>query len=71
MTDNTPTVKTTTSFIDQVKAQAQHEINKELSEKAVKLMKSKYKELKAAKTIVANLERELLDLEARINDGNF
>ena len=50
---------------------AKAEIAKEQSEKAVKLLKDKLRELEKAKTIVANINREILDLEQQIEDGNI
>ncbi len=50
---------------------AHREIAEENQKKAVKVLKSKLRELEEAKTIVANVEREIVDLEQRIKDGNL
>ena len=52
-----------------IKEEAQKEIIEEITGKAVKLLKSKYRELESAKQIVANIEREVTDLEMSIEDG--
>jgi len=56
--------------INKVKADALAEVRKEREEDAKKRIKAKLKELDQAKTIVANLDRELTDLYASISDGN-
>lgn len=53
-----------------IREQAEAEVALELQEKGVKKLKAKLKELAAAKAIVANLEREIDDLEEEINQGN-
>lgn len=49
---------------------AKEEVAKESLEKSVKTLKHKLRELKAAKTVVANIEREIVDLEDAITQGN-
>ena len=53
-----------------VRERAEAEVRIETEEKAVKLLKAKLKELHAAETIVANLKREIDDLELEIEQGN-
>lgn len=53
----------------EIKELAQKEIKEQRTKEAVKLLKSKYSELEAAKQIVSNIEREVLDLEMSIEDG--
>ena len=53
-----------------VLAKAYAEIEKEDVEKAVKLLKSKLREKKEAETVLRNVEREIKDLELRIEQGN-
>lgn len=50
---------------------AEAEIAKEKAEKAVELLKEKFRQLDKAKTIVANIEREIEDLEQQIEDGDI
>lgn len=50
---------------------ARNEIAEEQQKKAVELLKSKLRELAAAETVVANITREIEDLEARIEQGNI
>ena len=52
-------------------AAAKREIQEENQKKAVKLLKEKYRELEAAKTVVSNVEREIEDLEMKIEHGNI
>lgn len=70
MNDKVSNITGTPSLKD-IKAQAQAEVNKELSAKAVAALKGKYRELDSAKKIVANIERAIADLEASIEDGSF
>ena len=58
------------SVLDRVRAQAQNEVAQELTVKLVKQYKAKLRELSAAKTVVANIEREIKDLELAIEHGN-
>ncbi len=46
------------------------ELEEEQKEKSVKLLKDKLLQLRKAQQVVSNLEREVEDLEQRINDGN-
>lgn len=50
--------------------QAQKELEKEQFEDAVAKMKNKLNELSKARKIVENLEREVDDLEKRIEEGS-
>lgn len=49
---------------------AKEEIAAEEAKHAVTLLKDKMRELHKAQTIVANIEREMADLEQQIEDGN-
>jgi hypothetical protein len=49
---------------------AQEEIEKEDSAKAVELLKKKLKEKKIAELALKNIEREIEDLNDRINQGD-
>jgi len=49
---------------------AKEEVEKEALEKSVKTLKNKLRELKAAETVVSNIEREIEDLEEAISQGN-
>jgi len=51
-------------------ARARQEVDEEKMTKSVAALKAKLKELDAAKTVVANIEREIADLELRIEQGN-
>ena len=51
--------------------QARKEFAEEKQKKAVKLLKEKFVALDAAETVVANLEREIVDLEEAIKQGNI
>lgn len=57
--------------IKKVKDEARAEIAKEKGEKAKTALVKKLRDLDAAKRIVANIEREVEDLEASIADGSF
>ncbi len=50
--------------------QAQAELDAEQRSKDVKTLKEKLRALAAAKVVVANLEREITDIEAAIAQGN-
>lgn len=50
---------------------ARNEIAKEKQDKAVELLKRKLRELDAAETVVSNIQREIADLELRIQQGNL
>ena len=54
-----------------VREQAAAELAAEQNEKAKAALKSRLRQLASAKAIVANLEREIDDMEASINDGSF
>ena len=49
---------------------AKEEVDAEDMSKAVNQLKKKYRELKDAETVVANIKREIEDLEQAINQGN-
>lgn len=57
--------------IEALKREVLDEIHNEDSARAKAALKQKYKNLKAAKLIVANIEREIADLEQSITDGSF
>ncbi len=50
---------------------ARNEIAKEQQDKAVNLLKDKLREQASAQTVLANVEREIADLELRIEQGNL
>jgi hypothetical protein len=50
---------------------ARNEVAQENQDKAVRLLKDKLRALDTAKTVVANIEREIADLELRITQGNI
>ena len=50
---------------------AKEEVAEENMEKSVKLLKRKLRELEAAETVVANIGREISDLEEAIEQGNI
>jgi hypothetical protein len=50
---------------------ARNEIAQENQKKAVELLKGKLRQLSAAQTVVANVEREIADLELKIEQGNI
>lgn len=52
-------------------AAAKREIEEENQKKAIKLLKDKYRELEAAETVVSNVQREIEDLELKIEHGNI
>lgn len=51
-------------------AQAKAEVQEEKIGRAVKLLKDKYRQLEAAKVVVANIEREITDAETAIEQGS-
>lgn len=51
-------------------AQAKAEIQQDKIDRAVKVLKDKYRQLDAAKVVVANIEREITDAEAAIEQGS-
>lgn len=57
--------------IKKVKDEARAEIAKEKDEKAKVALVKKLRDLDAAERIVANIKREVEDLEASIADGSF
>jgi len=57
--------------IKKVKEEAHAEVAKEKSEKAKSALVKKLRDLENAKNIVRNIEREISDLEASIEDGSF
>lgn len=59
------------SLLNQVRAQAANELVEETKAKALKLYKEKLKEIQTAEVVLANLKRELADLEQRIEHGNI
>jgi len=57
--------------IESLKKEVLDEINAEGNSKAKAALKQKYKSLKSARAVVANIEREIADLEQSIVDGSF
>lgn len=57
--------------IKAVKDEARKEIADEQGKKAKEALKKKLRDLENAKGIVRNIEREISDLEASIEDGSF
>lgn len=57
--------------IKAIKKAAQDELNKERTERVTAALKKKLRDLDNAKQIVANIERDIEDLEASIEDGSF
>lgn len=55
----------------QIREQAEAEVAKERAEKAKTLLKKKLQDKAAAQTVLANLDREITDLETSIEQGNF
>jgi len=55
--------------IEKLKLEARNELNLEMAERAKEKIKKKITELINAKQLVANIERELTDLELEIKDG--
>lgn len=54
-----------------VREQAEEELKAERSKSAKEALKIKLRELDRAKAIVANIERQIADLEESIGDGSF
>ena len=54
-----------------ITAQARKEVEQENQAKAVELLKKKLRELDTARTVVGNIEREIADLELKIEHGNI
>lgn len=54
-----------------IKAEANKQINDEITKKAKDALVKKLHDLAGAKAIVANIEREILDLEVSIENGSF
>lgn len=52
-------------------ARAKREIQEETMSKAVLKLKDKFREQERAKVVLANIERELADLELSIEHGNI
>lgn len=59
-----------TNLKQAVIARARKEVQEERMEAAVQKLKVKYRERAAAKTVLDNLDREIEDLEASIEQGN-
>lgn len=57
--------------IKRVREEAEKEVSQETADKAKKALVSKLKQREAAKSVLANIEREIADLEASIADGSF
>lgn len=57
--------------INAVIEQARKEVAEERAKIAVKALKAKYEQRESAKQVLANIEREVADLEASIRDGSF
>jgi hypothetical protein len=51
-------------------AQARAEVAAEIQKKGVEKLKVKLRERAAAQTVLANVDREIADLEAAIEQGN-
>ena len=54
-----------------IREQAEEELKAERSKIAKEALKIKLRELDRAKAIVANIERQIADLEESIGDGSF
>lgn len=50
---------------------AQRELEQEMQDRAVGLLKDKLLQVRKAKQVVANLEREIAELEMKIEDGSL
>lgn len=57
--------------IKAVKAAAQKELSEERAKRVTAALKNKMRDLDNARQIVRNIEREIADLEASIEDGSF
>jgi hypothetical protein len=51
--------------------QARKEVVEEITRKAVTALKVKLRDRDAAARVLANIDREIADLEKSINDGSF
>lgn len=52
-------------------AKAHQEVQEENQKKAVDLLKKKLREKANAETVLENIDREIAELELRIEQGNF
>lgn len=59
------------SDVKSIKAEAEAEIREEMLKKAKEALKRKLRDKANAEQIVANVDREIADLEASIEDGSF
>lgn len=50
---------------------ARNEIAQETQKKAVELLKTQLRALAAAQTVVSNIERQITDLDLKIEQGNI
>lgn len=57
-----------TTVLDKLKSEATREIQEEFEEVAKERIKKKLKDLKLAKKVVANIERELEDLYVELSE---
>lgn len=57
-----------TTVLDKLKSEAKREIQEEFEEVAKERIKKKLKDLKLAKKVVANIERELEDLYVELSE---
>lgn len=57
--------------IKAVKDAAQKELSEERAKRVTAALKNKMRDLENARQIVRNIEREIADLEASIEDGSF
>jgi hypothetical protein len=57
--------------IKAIKAAAQKEINAERAEKVKKALMAAYRRREAAQQVVRNIDAEIADLEASIEEGSF
>lgn len=68
---NVTTIGDNQSAAQKAIARAKAEIAEENLQKGVAKLKTKYRELAAAETVVANIKREIADLEAAVEQGNI
>ncbi len=68
--NDTPSIQQTTKGRD-ARLKALEEIDEEDLKKAVNLYKTKLRELNEARVVVANVEREVKELELKIDQGNI
>lgn len=54
-----------------IRQQAQAELEQEYATKAKEKLKGKLRELNLARTTLANIEREISDLEQAVSQGNI